>query len=87
MLLDLHLPDLPGAEVLARLKADELTRDIPVVVISADATPKQLARLTAAGAKTYLTKPIDMARFIKMLDEHLPRRPMTDSPVFCAASR
>ena len=38
ILLDLHLPDVSGREVLAELRADKKTRDIPVVVISADAT-------------------------------------------------
>ena len=79
VLLDIHLPDLPGWEVLARLKADEVTRDIPVVVISADATPKQRVRLLAAGAKDYLTKPIDVARLIQTLDAHPPAREMADA--------
>ena len=38
ILLDIHLPDIAGQEVLARLQDDESTRDIPVVVLSADAT-------------------------------------------------
>ncbi len=49
ILLDLHLPDLPGWEVLALLQDDPATRDIPVVVISADATPGRIERLRAAG--------------------------------------
>lgn len=71
ILLDLNLPDLPGHEVLQRLRADPQTRDIPVVVISADATPGQVERLRAAGARAYVTKPLDIPRFLAVLDEHL----------------
>ena len=71
ILLDLHLPDLPGHKVLARLRQDELTRDIPVVVISADATARQIQRLMAAGARNYLTKPIDIREFFRVIDETL----------------
>ena len=46
IVLDLHLPDI-GGEVLARLRADPGTREIPVVILSADATPGQTARLLA----------------------------------------
>jgi len=71
ILLDLHLPDLPGWQVLAQLKADHLTREIPVVVISADATSPQVKRLLSAGARAYLTKPIDIAEFFRVIDEVL----------------
>jgi CheY-like chemotaxis protein/anti-sigma regulatory factor (Ser/Thr protein kinase) len=71
ILLDLHLPDLPGWQVLAQLKADHVTRDIPVVVISADATSPQIKRLLSAGARTYLTKPIDIVEFFRVVDEIL----------------
>ena len=60
ILLDLHLPDLHGREVLQELKSDPATAAIPVVVVSADATPTQVERLRAAGAADYLTKPIDV---------------------------
>jgi CheY-like chemotaxis protein/anti-sigma regulatory factor (Ser/Thr protein kinase) len=69
ILLDLHLPDLRGHEVLARLRQDEVTRDIPVVVISADATARQIKRLMAAGARSYLTKPLDIREFLRVIDE------------------
>jgi CheY-like chemotaxis protein len=69
ILLDLHLPDLPGWEVLAQLKRGEATREIPVVVISADATTRQIKRLMQAGATTYLTKPLDVAEFFRVLDK------------------
>src|SRR5207244_11951513 len=51
--LDLHLPDTPGEEVLRRLWADIRTREIPVAVLSADATLSQSRRLLAAGATAY----------------------------------
>ena len=71
ILLDLHLPDMPGWQVLAQLKADHLTRTIPVVVISADATVPQVKRLVSAGARAYLTKPLDIAEFFRVIDEAL----------------
>jgi len=71
ILLDLHLPDMPGWQVLAQLKADQLTREIPVVVISADATSPQIKRLLSAGARAYLTKPIDIAEFFRVIEEAL----------------
>ncbi len=71
ILLDLHLPDLPGHEVLRHLQGDARTRDIPVIVISADATPGQVERLKATGARAYLTKPVDVKQLLALLDEAL----------------
>ncbi|MEA2425601.1 MAG: hypothetical protein QOH13_2011, partial [Thermoleophilaceae bacterium] len=55
ILLDLHLPDVPGAVLFERLRANPLTRDIPVVIVSADATDRQVKRLLDAGVEDYLT--------------------------------
>ena len=74
ILLDLHLPDLRGHQVLARLRQDKLTREIPVVVISADATRRQIQRLMAAGARNYLTKPLDIGEFFRVIDEAMGSR-------------
>ncbi|MDZ7704191.1 MAG: PAS domain S-box protein [Trueperaceae bacterium] len=71
VLLDLHLPDISGEDVLRELRTHHATADIPVVVISADATPRQIDRLTAQGAYAYLTKPIDVARLLQTLRELL----------------
>jgi PAS domain S-box-containing protein len=73
ILLDLHLPDIPGEEVLDRLRADPGTAGIPVVVVSADATPKQVSRLMGRGVVGYVTKPLNIRRFIEVLDEALSR--------------
>src|SRR5207302_1214290 len=75
ILLDLHLPDIPGQEVLRHLQSDPRTRDIPVIVISADATPSQIRDLLAMGARAYLTKPIDVSRFFGTIDEALAQAP------------
>ncbi|MEW5926176.1 MAG: PAS domain S-box protein [Gemmatimonadota bacterium] len=72
VLLDLHLPDIPGEEVLRRLRADERTAAIPVVVISADATHAMVDRLRAAGADAYLTKPLDIDEFLAAVERFLP---------------
>jgi CheY-like chemotaxis protein len=73
VLLDLQLPDMPGDEILRRLREDPRTSQIPVVVISADASPGQVQRMLSAGAQTYLTKPIDVREFLRILDETVAR--------------
>jgi PAS domain S-box-containing protein len=69
VLLDLHLPDIGGEQVLQRLRDDPATASIPVVVVSADATPGRVQRLVSAGAVAYLTKPIDVRELLRLVDE------------------
>jgi PAS domain S-box-containing protein len=71
VLLDLHLPDMGGDEALEQLRNAPETQDIEVVVVSADATESQKRRLLEAGASDYLTKPLDVNRFIDVLDRSL----------------
>jgi PAS domain S-box-containing protein len=71
ILLDLHLPDIHGQEVLARLRQSEETANIPVIVISADATARQIQQVKEAGVLAYLTKPLNVAEFMRLLDEVL----------------
>jgi PAS domain S-box-containing protein len=71
VLLDLNLPDIPGREVLSRLRSDPRTARIPVVVISADATPRMVEALTAAGADAFLTKPLDVKEFVETVERLL----------------
>jgi CheY-like chemotaxis protein len=76
VLLDLHLPDLNGEQVLHRLREDPLTASVPVVIVSADATPSQVRRLLTAGASQYLTKPIDVAQLLAVLDDAVAAAPV-----------
>jgi PAS domain S-box-containing protein len=69
ILLDINLPDISGHEVLRRLRSDPRTEGIPVVMVSADATPHQVDRMLEAGARGYLTKPVDVRRLLSLLDE------------------
>jgi CheY-like chemotaxis protein len=69
ILLDLNLPDIHGSEVLRRLQNEPETAKVPVVVLSADATPSQIERLLTAGARNYLTKPFDIDPFLAVVDE------------------
>lgn len=67
ILLDLHLPDLSGEEVLGRLRADPATADVPVAVLSAEAAPSVIRRLRAGGIVAYLTKPLDLAELGRLI--------------------
>ena len=68
VLLDVDLPDVSGDTVLHRLRGDPATADVPVVVVSADATDAQVARSMAAGATAYLTKPLVVAELLAVVD-------------------
>ena len=68
ILLDLHLPELDGEQVLEELRAEPRTAGIPVVILSADAAPRVIRRLMASGVRAYLTKPIVLAELGDLLD-------------------
>ncbi len=68
ILLDLNLPDIHGSEVLRLILSEEKTKDIPIVIISADAMPQQLDKMLKAGAKYYLTKPLNINALLKIID-------------------
>ncbi len=71
ILLDLHLPDMSGYKVLMRLKAISSTTEIPVIVLTADATGRQVETLIQAGALEYLTKPVDLDKLFQVLRRFL----------------
>jgi signal transduction histidine kinase/ActR/RegA family two-component response regulator len=71
LLLDLNLPDLAGEEVLRRLRARAQTGDVPVIILSADSTSRNINRLLEAGADAYLTKPVNVPQFLDVLDRLL----------------
>jgi CheY-like chemotaxis protein len=74
ILLDLHLPDMDGIELLRRFQADPVTRDTPVVILSADADAENISQLLAMGAVAYVTKPIRVRNFLSTID-HLLGQP------------
>lgn len=69
ILLDLDLPDIHGSEVLELLQKEPKTKEIPVIILSADDKDKQIKKLLKSGAKAYLTKPLDLQEFLRKLDE------------------
>src|SRR5215831_13197512 len=63
VLLDLSLPKINGLEVLRRIKADQRTRSIPVVVLSASEWGRDVEETKRLGAEGFVTKPVDFQRF------------------------
>jgi len=72
ILLDVHLPDASGQELLKLIKANPDTVNIPVIMISADAMPEQIDAALAAGACCYLTKPVQISELLRQVDLLMP---------------
>jgi PAS domain S-box-containing protein len=77
VLLDMRLADISGRQVLGRLQSDPATVDIPVVILSAEGLPGDIASLLKAGARAYLTKPFQMDVILELMEELLGS-PSTD---------
>jgi len=75
ILADLHLPDMSGEDVLREIQNDAALQHTPIVVVSADATPGRMKRLLAAGARAYLTKPINVQELLTVIEASMPARP------------
>ncbi|HWS05132.1 MAG TPA: PAS domain S-box protein [Burkholderiaceae bacterium] len=68
MLVDMHLGDTTGLELATALMADPRTRGIRLVALSADALPAQIDAAMRLGFEAYLTKPVDVAQLLRVLD-------------------
>jgi len=73
ILMDINLPGMDGFEALDRLRGSAETRNIPVVAVTASAMPDQVQRVMAAGFDDCLTKPINLQRFVAVVDALLQR--------------
>src|SRR5215208_1247164 len=71
VLLDLMMPVLDGFAVLSEIKADNVLRDIPVIIVSASNDSKSIVKGIKQGADDYITKPIDADHLKKKVKEHL----------------
>jgi two-component system response regulator len=87
VLLDLKLPRIDGLEVLRRIRANERTKVLPVVVLTSSKEDEDIARSYSLGANAYVRKPVEFAEFIEaartlglfwlLLNEPPPTRPAT----------
>ncbi|WP_280153318.1 PAS domain S-box protein [Piscinibacter sp. XHJ-5] len=71
LLLDMHLGDMTGIEVMHEVTRDPALAQLPCVALSADAMPEPIEAAKRAGFKGYLTKPLDVAAFLRCVDENI----------------
>ena len=69
ILLDLKMPKVDGIEVLKRIKVDEFTKKIPVVMLTSSKENPDIEKCYQLGANSYIQKPIDFDQFQKMIDD------------------
>ncbi len=79
IVLDIHMPDLNGYDVLDLLRAAPETREIPVLALSADAMPREVERGRKAGFVDYMTKPFDFQRLLATIEQVLERRSASEA--------
>lgn len=69
ILLDLKLPKVDGLEVLRQLRADERTKQVPVVVLSSSREDRDVAEAYRLRANSYVVKPVDFEKFLDVVSE------------------
>ena len=65
VLMDIQLPGINGIEAFKQIRADESTAKIPVVALTASATPTDRSQITAAGFDAFISKPINLKEFVE----------------------
>jgi len=75
VLMDIRLPGIDGVEALRRLRADETTREIPLMAMTASVMSEDRQKIMAAGFDGYLSKPINVTDFVAAVTQLLARPP------------
>ena len=65
LVLDINMPRLDGVDVLARIKSDEVTAKIPVIMLTTTDDPREVERCYGLGCSVYITKPVDYDAFVE----------------------
>jgi two-component system, cell cycle response regulator DivK len=68
ILMDIQLPDISGIEATRRIKADQETRTIPIIAVTAFAMPGDETNILASGCDAYVAKPFNVVEFLKLVD-------------------
>ena len=74
VITDIQLPHVSGLELIQLIRADETIKDVPIMAVTAYATAGDEERIRGAGAESYVTKPISVARFVQEVDSLLARK-------------
>ena len=81
ILMDIRLPGMNGYETMAQVKSDPITKDIPIIAISSDATSLAKYRTLATGFERHLTKPIQIQELLDAINEIMSRPSQDESQV------
>jgi len=71
ILLDIRLPDVSGFDVARRIKADEVTRSIPIIAVTAFARREDKRRALESGCDGYISKPVSVIGFLRKIETYL----------------
>ena len=71
IITDIQLPHLSGIELMQLVRADDQLADVPIMAVTAYAAPGDDERIRAAGAQSYVSKPISVARFVEAVESLL----------------
>ncbi|MCC7000315.1 MAG: response regulator [Deltaproteobacteria bacterium] len=75
VITDINMPNLDGLKLIARLRADDATRDVPIVVITTDSGEGDRERAMALGATSYIEKPLQAPKVLEVARRLLGREP------------
>jgi two-component system cell cycle response regulator DivK len=77
ILMDIRLPDISGFEVTRLLKQDQRTKTIPIIAVTALASPEYERKGLESGCDAYIPKPITLGNFLRTIESFLKIRPVT----------
>jgi len=72
IVMDIKLPDISGLDAALLLKKDNRTKNIPIIAVTACITPDDKANALKSGCDAYVTKPVNMANFLRTVELFLP---------------
>ncbi|OGT80528.1 MAG: histidine kinase [Gammaproteobacteria bacterium RIFCSPLOWO2_02_FULL_61_13] len=71
VLIDIQLPDIDGITVFAQIRANEATKGIPLLAVSASVMPDEKQKIISSGFDAYITKPLNMKSFVETVEKFI----------------